>query len=165
MFSYRVDGKQRWESCRTLEEARRAKAARQTYIGRGEFQQRSRLTLHEYLRDWIERYQGTGRRGYGEETRDEDRRLLERHALRYFSARMTLTDLSPSKVAAFVGWLCDGREQAKSAHQIKIEAARLADKPDPGPLPADATRELSDSTVRTALKPLRAAMATARREG
>jgi hypothetical protein len=35
VFSYRVDGKQRWESCRTLEEARRAKAARQTDIGRG----------------------------------------------------------------------------------------------------------------------------------
>jgi hypothetical protein len=27
VFSYRVDGKQRWESCRTLDEARRAKAA------------------------------------------------------------------------------------------------------------------------------------------
>src|SRR5450432_1314353 len=83
VFSYRVDGKQRWESCRTLEEARRAKSARHTDIGRGEFEESSRDTLHEFLRTWIKTYQGTGRRGYREETRDEDRRLLERHALRY----------------------------------------------------------------------------------
>lgn len=165
VFSYRVDGKQRWESCRTLEEARRAKAARQTDIGRGEFQQRSRLALHEYLCDWIERYQGTGRRGYREETRDEDRRLLERHALRYFPAKLTLTELTPSMVAGFVSWLCDAREQAKLAHQIAVEQAREAGNPEPKALPADARRELADSTVRNALKPLRAAMATARREG
>jgi hypothetical protein len=59
VFAYRVDGRQRWESCRTLDEARRAKAARATDIGRGEFEERSRITLHEYAREWIERYQGT----------------------------------------------------------------------------------------------------------
>jgi integrase len=138
VFSYRVNGKQRWESCRTLEEARRAKAARQTDIGRGEFEERSRVTLHEYLREWIERNQGTGRRGYREETRDEDRRLLNKYAFRYFPARLKLTELTPSTVAGFVAWLCD---------------------------PARQGRELADSTVRNALKPLRAALATARREG
>jgi integrase len=165
VFSYRVNGKQRWESCRTLEEARRTKAARNTDIGRGEFEQRSRVTLHEYVRDWIERYQGTGRRGYREETRDEDCRLLERHALRYYPASLKLTELTPSAVAEFVGWLCDGREQAKLAHAIAVERAHEADKRPPRPLAPDATRALSDSTIRNALKPLRAAMATARREG
>jgi len=47
VFSYRVNGRQRWESCRTLEEARRAKSARHTDIGRGEFEERSRITLHD----------------------------------------------------------------------------------------------------------------------
>jgi hypothetical protein len=37
-FSYRVGGKQVWESARTLEEARRAKAARHTDVERGEFE-------------------------------------------------------------------------------------------------------------------------------
>jgi integrase len=138
VFSYRVNGVQRWESCRTLEEARRAKSARTTDIGRGEFQERSRVTLHEYLAEWIERYQGTGRRGYREETRDEDRRLLNKYALQHFPDRLKLTELSPSAVAGFVAWLCD---------------------------PAKQRRELADSTVRNALKPLRAALATARREG
>ena len=165
VFSYRVNGKQHWESSRTLEEARRAKAARQTDIGRGEFEARSRITLHAYLRDWIERYQGTGRRGYREETRDEDRRLLERHALRYFPEKLKLTELSPSLIAGFVGWLCDAREQAKSQHQFAVEEARAGGKREPKPLAEDATRELSDSSVRNALKPLRSALATARREG
>jgi integrase len=165
VFSYRVEGKQRWESCRTLEEARRAKSARQTDIGRGEFEQRSRVTLHEYLREWVERYQGTGRRGYREETRDEDRRLLVRHALRYFPPKLKLTEVTPSAIAGFVGWLCDGRAQAENAHRIEVEEALAAGTCQPEPLANDATRDLSDSTVRNALKPLRAALATARREG
>jgi len=165
VFSYRVNGKQRWESARTLEEARRAKAARQTDIGRGEFEERSRVTLHEYLAEWIGRYPGTGRRGFREETRTEYRGLLDRYVLRYFPARTRLTEITPSVIAGFVAWLCDPREQAKLDHRIAVERARAARKRDPQPLAADASRELSDSTVRNALKPLRSALATARREG
>lgn len=165
VFSYRVNGKQRWESCRTLEEARRAKAARQTDIGRGEFDPRSRVTLHEYTLDWIERYHGTGRRGFREETRGDYRALLDKYALRHFSARLKLTELSPSMVAGFIGWLCDPAEQAKHEHSIRVERARAAAKPDPPPLAAGAKRELADSTVRNAVAPLRAALSTARREG
>jgi hypothetical protein len=58
VFSYRVGGVQKWESCRTLDEARRAKPARLTDIGRGEFEERSRVTLREYAEAWIERYLG-----------------------------------------------------------------------------------------------------------
>ncbi|MHB1467777.1 MAG: hypothetical protein ACYCU0_12955 [Solirubrobacteraceae bacterium] len=107
VFSYRVEGKQRWESCRTLEEARRAKAARATDIRRGEFQEHSRTTLHDYASEWIERYQGTGRRGFREETRSEYRALLNKYALACFSSRTKLTDLTPRHIAAFVGWLCE----------------------------------------------------------
>ncbi len=79
MFSYRdAEGKQRWgESCRTLEEARRAKAARTTDVERGEHEERSRVTLHKYARAWVKRYQGRGRHGFREATRDEYERLLE----------------------------------------------------------------------------------------
>ena len=107
VFAYRVDGKQRWESCRTLDEARRAKAARATDIGRGEFEEHSRITLHEYAREWIERYQGTGRRGFREETRTEYRGLLDKYALSHFSSRTKLTEITPRHIAYFVGWLCD----------------------------------------------------------
>ncbi len=40
MIVYRVDGKQKYESFRTLDEARRAKAARTADIARGEFEER-----------------------------------------------------------------------------------------------------------------------------
>ncbi len=147
VFSYRVDGKQRWESCRTLDEARRAKAARATDIERGEFEQHSRITLHEYAREWIERYQGTGRRGFREETRTEYRALLDKYALSHFSSCTKLTDITPRHIATFVGWLC---EQTKPA-ATKDEPERRV--------------PLSDKTVRNALGPLKACLATARREG
>lgn len=147
VFSYRVDGKQRWESCRTMDEARRAKAARTTDVGRGEFEEHSRITLHEYAREWIERYQGTGRRGLREETRNEYRALLDKYALSHFSPRMRLTDITPRHIASFVGWLC---EQTKPAPTTENPDRRVP---------------LSDKTVRNALGPLKACLATARREG
>ncbi len=147
VFAYRVDGKQRWESCRTLDEARRAKAARATDIGRGEFEERSRITLHDYAREWIERYQGTGRRGFREETRSEYRALLDKYALSHFSSRTKLTEITPRHIASFVGWLCD---QTKSAPTKEEPDRRVP---------------LSDKTVRNALGPLKACLATARREG
>lgn len=56
---------QKWELCRTLEEARRAKAARSTDIDRGEFTPLPKTMLHAYALD-VERYQGTSRRGFRE---------------------------------------------------------------------------------------------------
>jgi len=147
VFPYRVNGKQHWESCRTLDEARRAKAARETDIGRGEFEERSRITLHEYARDWIEHYQGTGRRGFREETRTEYQTLLDRFALSYFSEQTRLTDITPRHIAGFIAWLC---KQTKPAPTKDDKKRRLP---------------LSDNTVRKALSPLKACLSTARREG
>ena len=110
-FSYRIDGRQVWESARTLDDAKLAKAARVTDADRGELDGRSRVLLCDYLREWVERYQGTGRRGYRQETRDEDRRLLEHFALRYFKHRKKLTEVMPRDVAEFVAWLCDPQKQ------------------------------------------------------
>src|SRR5215212_7481733 len=77
VFSYRLNGDQRWESVRTLDEARKLKAAKMADLARGEFSELSTLTLHSYAREWIDRYQGTGRRGFREETRSEYRALGE----------------------------------------------------------------------------------------
>jgi integrase len=146
VFSYRVEGIQRWESCRTLEEARRAKAARSTDIGRGEFEERSRVTFRAYAEDWIERYLGRGRGGFREGTRDEYRRQLDQYVLPQLGAKK-LTEITPSRVAEFVGWLC---EQTK-----------------PAPTKEDKNRRvpLSDATVKNLMAPLRACLASAVREG
>jgi integrase len=167
-FSYRVGGEQKWESCRTLEEARRAKQARVTDIARGEFEERSRVTPHEYALDWIDRYQGRGRRGFRENTRHEYSRVLNEYVLRHFGERTRLTDIAPSTVARFVGWLCDPEAQGKRAaeQQRTAEAARRGVSPATLELvDADKLLHLSDSTVRNIVAPLRACLATAVREG
>ena len=89
-------------------------------------------------REWVERYQGRGRRGFRENTRDEYRRVLTHYVFAHFPERMRLTEVTPSRVATFVGWLCD------SAAQGNV---------------------LADSTVRNIMAPLRACLATAVREG
>jgi integrase len=168
VFIYRVDGRQKWESARTLEEARAKKAARETDIDRGEFEQRSRVTLHEYSRAWVKRYQGRGRRGFRENTRTEYERLLGRYVLAYFSERTKLTEITPMKVAEFIAWLCDADKQGLRAAEDrrKAKAAKLGvpvgSLPLPVPIPP---LELGDSTVKNIVAPLRACLTTAVKEG
>jgi hypothetical protein len=88
------DGHQRKESARTYDEARKLKGARAADVARGEFEPLARVRLHDYAREWIERYTGTRRRGFRDETRDEWRRLLDRFALRYFPASKLLGALT-----------------------------------------------------------------------
>lgn len=155
VFSYRVEGSQHWESCRTLEEARRAKSARTTDIERGEFDGRSRVTLRVYALDWIDRYLGRGRGGFREGTRDEYRRQLDQYVLPYFKGAK-LTEITPSRVAAFVSWLCDEKAQGKRDAEAKEKKLKAGEEP---------TLALSDATIRNIMAPLRACLSSAVREG
>jgi integrase len=139
VFSYRVDGRQKWESARTLDEARRLKSERITDAARGELEERSTITLHEYAREWVDRYQGTGKRGFRDETRSEYRGLLDRYALRHFAKGTLLSAIGPREVSGFIAWL------------VKQPNGRKGN--------------LSDKSVRNALGPFAACLATAKREG
>ena len=139
MIVFRHRGRQHTETLRTFTEAREAKRTRGSQVASGEFTPLAKVTLHEYAREWIGRYQGTGRRGFREETRTEYRALLERYALRWFAPQTKLTEVDPRTVADFIGW--------------------LVKQPDRG------SGTLADSSVRNAFKPLAACLATARREG
>jgi integrase len=66
---------------------------------------------------------------------------------RHRFARLRLSELTPSKVAAFVGWLCEQTKRAPTENE------------------PDRRVPLSDRTVRNILSPLRALLATAAREG
>src|SRR5215212_8850677 len=87
VVDYRVGGRQRRESVGTLKEALRLKAARTTDRDRGEFQERSRVSFREYAEAWVERYHGTGQRGFRESTREDYRRLLLDFAYPFFDER------------------------------------------------------------------------------
>jgi integrase len=95
--------------------------------------------FHAYALEWVERYQGTGRRGYREETRDEDRRLLKSFALKFFPADMRVRQMGPRQIADFIGWL------------VKQRSSRGG--------------TLTDRSVRNTVKPVSSCLATARREG
>lgn len=135
---YRSAGRQRKRHARTYTEARQLKRASETDRDRGELQERSAITFRRYLDEWVERYCGQGRRGFRESTRDEYRRLIGAYAHRYFPARLKLVDVTTYTLTRFVDWLADENAQSKC---------------------------LSDRTIANATIPLRAALATAKREG
>jgi integrase len=133
-----VAGKQRKRSARTYDAARRIKRESDTDRDRGELREPTAIAFLPFLDEWVERYRGQGRRGFRENTRDEYRRLIENYAHPYFSTRLKLVDISTYQLARFVDWLADEDEQGK---------------------------RLSDSTIANITIPLRAALATANREG
>ena len=138
LFSYRVNGKQKWESTRTLTEAQRLKARRVVDADRGELQERSRLTFREYAAEWVESYTGRGSGGFRESTREDYRRDLERWVFPFWGDRLRLSDLTPRHVAQLV------------AHLAKQKGKR-------GPL--------ADTTIRSIVNPVRACLATAVEDG
>jgi integrase len=161
---YRANGRQRQESARTLEEALRMKRARETDRDRGEFEAQSRTPFRDYAREWIERYQGNGRRGFTEATRDDYRRDLEHYALPYLDERLgrTVSSLSARDISNWIAWLCDADEQGRRQDERRKQRAEQSGKRTPkpgGPL------SLADATVRRIVSPIRACLATAKREG
>lgn len=134
----RVAGRQRKRNARTYEAARRIKRENETDRDRGELQERTTITFLRFLDQWVERYRGQGRRGFRENTRDEYRRLIAAYARPYFSGRLKLVDVTTYDIARFLDWLADEGEQG---------------------------HRLADSTVANIVNPLRAALATAKREG
>jgi integrase len=134
---YYAGGKQRKESARTLEAARRIKSERETEVAKARYREPSQTTLNEYALEWVERYQG-GKRGLRDAGRAEYRRVLEQYALTFFPANLRLDEIRPKHVAQYVGWLCEPR--------------------------ADGSR-LSDKSVRNYVGPLSACLESARLEG
>jgi integrase len=131
---YKVDGRQRKESARTLADARALKASRKAAGDRGEHVAPTTVKLADYARGWIDRYQGRGK-GFRERTRDDYRRDLERYVLPFLGAKR-LTALRRADVAAFVAWLVDDQAQAKRHERESAQRRADGQRPlrVPGPL-------------------------------
>ena len=163
------EGKQRWGSARTYDDARALKRQREQEVASGEYQQQSRVRIGVYAREWIDRYQGRGSHGFRDDTRDDYRRDLERYALPYLDARLkrTVSQVTPRDIANFIAWLCNEKEQgrrlAEERRRQKAEkqGVPVADVSMPEPKP----EYLADATVRRLLAPLRACFSSAVREG
>lgn len=131
------EGKQRHETASTLREAINLRAKRLAEVSEGALSFSPKISLASYVIDWVETYEGRGSRGFRETTRKDYRRDLNRYVIPFFS-NQKLGEISPRDISRFVAHLCNAQVQG---------------------------RYLADSTVRRILSPLRAAFATAVREG
>jgi integrase len=169
VVTYKVNGRQKKESARTLDQARSLKSVRQADIERGEFHEQTHVKFRKYAEEWIERYQGRGRRGFRESTREDYQRDLKRYAYPFFDERLrrTVSQITPRDVANFLGWLCDEQAQRQrwlGEAQDHARRMRAQGKMVKEPV-APARVVLADATVRRILSPVRACLADARREG
>jgi integrase len=131
------EGRQRWESARTYDDARRLRSTRAAAVADGSYQTHTRERFSDFALAWVERYQGTGRHGFSEGTRREYRRDLKAYAIPRLG-KLRLEQITPRHIAEFVAWLCD--EQAQDQH-------------------------LADASVRRILAPVRSCLRSAMREG
>jgi integrase len=132
--------RRRWASAPTIKAAEREKIRLEEAVESGEYRVRSRLTFASYARSWIDSYAGRTARGISETTRDDYRRRLEDDAIPYFG-EMRLSEIEPQDVKAF---------------------ARALEKPDAR---KGRPKGLAPNTVRLAVAPVRALLATAVEEG
>lgn len=133
------NGRQRKQFAQTLAEARKVKGAKVADVARGEFVEQSRVTFADYAAEWIESYTGRTRRGVSEDTRAEYRRALgldaEGNAL-------------PGRAGA-VGFFGRLPLREIGPRDIRRYAAHVA------------ARGVKPDTVRLALVPVKAMLATA----
>ena len=134
-------GKQHKRSARTLAEARDLKAALTADVKRGEFRALSRMTFGEYAPEWIGTYTGRTRRGIREETRADYRRALG------------LDEQGEPIGDGAMEFFGRMRLTEIEPRDVKRYAAKVAE------------RGVSQNTVRLALAPVKALLATAVEEG
>jgi integrase len=132
-------GRRKWATAPTIRAAKRRKAELETDARRGLLGDAGRLTFETYAPIWLAGYTGRTSGGIRASTVDDYRKRLEKHAYPFFGA-MRLADVVPTDVRAFV--------------------AHVAAKKNPRTM-----KPLSRNSVRLALAPVRALLATARDDG
>lgn len=142
LYTYRQDGRQRWGTAGTLDDARRAKRQAEADVDRGELVDLPSVRFGDYARDWIVHYQGRTSNGFRESTRRTYRGMLEQRLIPYFDGqrRLRLAEIQPRDVKACIRWLVElhdprtGRLLAKKTirHHIAVLRALLGDAMEEG---------------------------------
>jgi len=141
-YTYRVDGRQRWGSAATFDEARRARRQAQADADRGELYVGDQIAFGTFATQWIATYQGRTANGFRESTRRSYEQMLRDRLIPYFDRRrLKLADIRPRDVKAFVMWLLEeedprspGRRLAKSTirQHVAVLRALLGDAMEEG---------------------------------
>jgi integrase len=114
-------GRQHQRSAASFAEARLLKASLAAPAGRGEYAPLSRVTLAEYLPEWLSTYAGRTSRGLRAQTKLEYQRDLERHALPFF-ANQRLAEIEPRDIKRLITSLI---EQGLSRNSVRRRLAPL----------------------------------------
>jgi integrase len=134
-------GKQRKRAARTLAEARDLKATLTADVRRGEYRTLSKVTFAEYAPEWIRTYAGRTSRGVRDATRDDYRK------------RLGLDEEGQPTGDGAVAFFGRMPLSAIEPRDVKAYAERVA------------ARGVAPNTVRLALAPVKALLATAVEEG
>jgi integrase len=124
-----------------MAEAKTVKAQTRAEAASGVVVADRRVSFAAYARDWIATYAGRTSRGFRESTRDDYLQALEKDAIPFFGTRM-LTSLTPPDIRRFAAHV--GR---RTVRRDGVE------------------RPVSSDTVRLALAPVKALLATAFEDG
>jgi integrase-like protein len=116
------EGRQRWESARTYEDARRLRSTRAAAVADGSYQARTRERFSDFALAWVERYQGTARHGFADHTRNDYRRDLKAYAIPRLG-RLRVEQITPRHIAEFVAWLCDEKAQERHLADATVRAS------------------------------------------
>jgi integrase len=95
---YDHEGRQRKRTAPTYTKAKKLKAALTADVARGEYTELKRVRFIDYAREWIDHYQGRTK-AIREETRNDYRKALERHAIPFFGRRL-LSSITTADVKA-----------------------------------------------------------------
>jgi integrase len=109
-------GRQHQRSAASFAEARLLKSALTAAVARGEYRALSGVTFAEYFPEWIASYAGRTSRGFREQTRQEYKRDLERHALPFFGGTR-LAEIEPRDIKRFIAALIEDGLSSRSARR------------------------------------------------
>ena len=133
-YSMRVTdgrGRRRRVTGRTISEVKAKAAAVKTDARRGDVTAEPSTPFDAYARLWVETCPGRTEKGLREETRDEYRKVLERHAIPYFH-RQCINTITPADVKAFAAHVACGRGRNTVRLALAPLRAMLADAAESG---------------------------------
>jgi integrase len=153
-------GKQRKKSARTLAEARDLKSTLTADVARGEYRAVSKVGFTEYALEWIEHYGGRTSRGIREQTKADYKDRLEQYAIPFFG-RMQLAAIEPRDLKRFAAHVAESGLTCRSCRGEVEQRLRCRACAGSGLRPG----RMAANSVRLALAPVKALLATAHEEG
>jgi integrase len=153
-------GKQRKRSARTLAEARDLKSTLTADVARGEYRTVSKIGFTEYALEWIEHYGGRTSRGIREQTKAEYKYRLKQYAIPFFG-RMQLAAIEPRDLKRFAAHVADSGLTCRTCRGEDELRLRCRVCGGSGRRPG----RMAPNSVRLALAPVKALLATAHEEG